>query len=41
MMMAGKGKSSGYNYRDSDTGQYTTKKEAEKSPKTHEKQKRN
>jgi hypothetical protein len=33
-------KKSGFNYRDSDSGQYTTKKEADKSPKTHEKERR-
>ena len=38
--MGDKKKGGGFNYRDSDTGQYTTKKEAEKSPKTHEKEKR-
>ena len=35
-----KGKGGGSNYRDSDSGQYTTKKKAEASPKTHEKEKR-
>jgi hypothetical protein len=38
--MGGSKKGSGYNYRDSDSGRYTTKKQAEKSPKTHEKEKR-
>jgi hypothetical protein len=37
--MAGK-KSSDYNYRDSDSGRYTTRDKAQKSPKTHEKEKR-
>jgi len=43
--MAGKksssgSKSSGANYRNSKTGRYTTRKKAEKSPSTHEKEKR-
>ena len=38
--MAAKKSDGGSNYRSSDTGQYTTKKEADKSPKTHEKEKR-
>lgn len=33
-------KGKGFNYRDSEDGRYTTKKEADKSPKTHEKEKR-
>jgi hypothetical protein len=33
-------KKSGFNYRNSDNGQYTTKVKADKSPKTHEKEKR-
>lgn len=36
--MAGKSKS--VNYRNSDTGQYTTKKKADAKPKEHEKEKR-
>lgn len=28
------------NYRNSETGRYTTKKKAERSPKTHEKERR-
>lgn len=38
--MAGKKKSSTPNYRSSKTGQYTTKKKADRSPSTHEKEKR-
>lgn len=38
--MPGKKKSSTPNYRNSKTGRYTTKKKAEKSPSTHEKEKR-
>jgi hypothetical protein len=34
------GKSKGVNYRNSDNGQYTTKKKAEAKPKEHEKEKR-
>lgn len=34
--MAGKG----MNYRNSDTGRYTTKKKAEAKPKEHEKERR-
>lgn len=30
----------GFNYRNSDNGQFTTKKEADKKPKEHEKEKR-
>jgi hypothetical protein len=33
-------KSKGVNYRSSKTGRYTTKKKADKSPNTHEKEKR-
>jgi hypothetical protein len=42
MAMAGK-KATGskaVNYRNSDTGRYTTKTKAEKKPKEHEKEKR-
>lgn len=40
--MAGKkgGGGKGANYRNSETGRYTTKKKAEKKPKEHEKEKR-
>jgi hypothetical protein len=42
--MAGKkssgAKSKGVNYRNSETGRYTTKSKAEKKPKEHEKEKR-
>jgi hypothetical protein len=37
---SGGGKSKGVNYRNSDNGQYTTKKKAEAKPKEHEKEKR-
>ena len=36
----GGSKSKGVNYRSSVTGQYTTKKKAERSPAKHEKEKR-
>jgi hypothetical protein len=38
--MVAKKKSATPNYRSSKTGQYTTKKKADKSPNTHEKEKR-
>jgi len=38
--MSGKKGTGGVNYRNSDNGQYTTKKKAEAKPKEHEKEKR-
>jgi hypothetical protein len=37
---AGDAKPQGANYRNSDNGQYTTKKKADAKPKEHEKEKR-
>jgi hypothetical protein len=39
-MAAKKSKSGGSNYRSSKTGRYTTKKAADRSPSTHEKERR-
>lgn len=38
--MANSSSSKGSNYRNSETGRYTTKAKAEKKPKEHEKEKR-